>query len=70
MAMHPLKAGGGQAGVDGDDLLEGGFQGVDMLNARQQRLFAASVCRQIAPGRRTAALLLRVSDCCWINRWL
>ena len=37
--MHPLKAGGGgQARVDGDDFLEGGLKGVDLLNARQQRL--------------------------------
>ena len=35
--MHPLKAGGGgQARVDGDDFLEGGLKGVDLLNARQQ----------------------------------
>ena len=37
--MHPLKAGGrGQASVDSDDFLEGGLQGVNLLNARQQRL--------------------------------
>jgi hypothetical protein len=42
-----------------------------MLNARQRILLLRGGDLQAdSPGRRTAALLLRFSDCCWINRWL
>lgn len=72
MTVYPLKTGGGgQAGVDGDDLLEGGLQGIDMLNTRQQILLLRGGNLQAdSPRQACGGLAAAVSDCCWINRWL